>query len=200
MDVITTEEIRAKSKVVFAEYDFAKPEDEEPDPLEDLRLEAIAEFHGVMGTRDLTIPLAEIDTDTTAGEILATLINKAIRMWTEFLAAVHGSPEIVDTASTFDLLSSQSAGPVSESRRNVGANKTVLHPWPQLDKILSYIVKLWTESISAEDVPPDVPVIESGETLPKPGEWYMDRYQHSPGVSVYGQIPYPGVPRHPHEV
>jgi hypothetical protein len=109
------------------------------------------------------------------GSVLETLINKALRMWTEWLAA-SSQPEIVDTAADFDLLSSAGSGPSSESRRPVSPNAEMLHIWPALDRILRYIIKLRNEEIAPDDLPPDVPVVHSLDgLLPWAGEKIMRR-------------------------
>jgi hypothetical protein len=167
--VPTVEEIRFESKVVFAEYGY--PEGD-PDPLAPLLNEAVAEYQSVMSSHGIGLDLETLDPATPGG----VLTRKALRMWVEYLAA-SSQPEIVDTAADFDLLSSWSAGPVSESRRNVSPNANMWHIWPALDRLLRGIGSLWIESQRPEgSTPDDVPALGLLDPLvPRPGKDVMDR-------------------------
>lgn len=180
------------SLVAFAAYGYA---DANPDPLDRLLADAVAEFHGTCRLRDVEVDFANAVFDTTDGAVLTTLLDKALRMWVEWLAAQQ--PEHVDTAADFDLLSSRSSGPATENRRSVASNSHMLHVWPALDRILRYILKLWNEEITPSDLPPDVPALEVAGPLPRPGEWIMDRAKQE-GLGVFGELRAPGVHRVPY--
>lgn len=171
----TVDEIRTVSNAPFAEYGYAKPENSDPDPLQTLLDDALAEFHAMlMMQAGVSIDFNAIDPDDNGvGKTMSTLINKAIRMWVEWLTAAS-QPEVIDMAGDFDMLSSAGAGSTSRNHRNLSPNTQMWHVWPQLDRMLRYLVAVWTEEMKPSDLPPDVPAVDVPGVLPKPGEWVMD--------------------------
>lgn len=189
MDTPTAADIRARSQVNFAEYGYVAPVSPAPDTLAPLVLEALAEFDATLIQHDVKLVWADLDgTDT-----LSILSAKAIRMWTEWLVA-SGQPEAIDTVGDFDLLGSWSAGPISESRRNISPNLQMLHVWPQLDRILRGIVKILVEEITS-DMQPDIPGIQALDPMvPKPGHEVMRRrgllgQTYGEYGGIYGALP-----------
>lgn len=183
--VPTAADIRAVSRAEFAEYGYAQPADPlDPDPLNPLIMEALAEFIGV----------TEIIPDTLVPNTsLGVLTNKALRLWVEHLAAAN-QPELIDVSADYEVLSSSGTDTASETRRGVGANRRALHPWPPLDRLLALIVRLWNEEQEA-DLGPDVPTVKQLGALPKPGAWIMDQpvIGHPLDASIFGAPPTLGV-------
>lgn len=173
MDKPTPTDIRLKSNVVFAEYGY--PEiDPDADPPEIDRLtfvidESLAEIDGILMAQGYSLDIAAVDDTTSFG----ILLGRAIRMMTEFNAGAS-QHEIVDTAADFDLLSSWSAGPVSENRRNIGPNAAVWHPWPALNKLLHGLLVVGTGGTLLSNNVPIVGILDP--LVPKPGSPIMDRW------------------------
>lgn len=184
MDKPTVDTIRAESKVGFAELGFGEPAvDTDPDPLELLLNESIAELVMLLAEVGVTLDIDTID----ANSGMALLVNRAIRMLTEY-NAVRAQQEQVETAGDFDMVQSFSVSSISETRRSMSANANILHPWPALNKLLGGIVSLIrTGTLTGLD--PRVPVIQSVEPgAPKPG-WdlmYATRWMES--VGIYGDL------------
>lgn len=183
----TADQVRARSRAEFAEYGYPAGD---PDPLDPLIAEAVAELTGAMLTRGITVDFTLVSPASVTGQ----LIHKVLRMWTEYLAASN-QPELIDMSADYEVLSSAGTGPAVESRRGVGADHSALHPWPPLDRLLGFVVQLWNEQIDPSDLPPDVPAVDQGSPLPKPGAWIMDRKAigHPLDASIFGAPPTLGV-------
>lgn len=127
--VPTPEQLRAASNIGFAEYGYPEPGVGQTDRLELPIREAVPELSGYLRTDVEAIP---VDAKH------APMVRRALRMLVEYNVA--GSvQDILDTAADFDLVQSFSAGPVSESRRNQGGGRNILHPWPALNKLLNVL-------------------------------------------------------------
>lgn len=189
MDIPTAEEIRDRSNVIFAEYEYPLPEGSDADRLDDKIEEAVAQLFGILATQDVGIDLDAVEDPSTVSIMLKVII----RMLVEYNVA-SSQQEIVDTISDYDLVQSWSTGPLSETRRTISRNATVLHPWPDLNKLLEALLALANAGGSME-LSLKVPVIDAVDALfPKPGAAYMypERLQFPEG-SIFGELRAPGV-------
>lgn len=178
----TVEEVRAESNVGFAEYGYPEPAAGQVDRLQLVLEESTAELVHLLSLKDVTLDFDAIDNPS-----LAVLTRRAIRALTEYNVAA-GQQEKVDTASDFDMVSSFSLGPISETRRSISANANVLHPWPALNKLLLGIVSLATGGV-LEGIDPRIPVIQSVENrtdVQQPGEdlMYAQRWMNT----IFGDL------------
>lgn len=185
--------VRAHSRAEWDEYGYPVPASAgDPDPLAPVIAEAAAEITAALAGRGIVIDPEKVQDDSA----LDVILTKVHRMWTEYLAASN-QPELIDLSADYEVLSSSGPGPASESRRNVGADLSNLHPWPPLDRLMGFVVKLWTDEITPSDLPDDVPMVSTPSVLPKPGAWIMDDPQRKTGASasIFGEAPTLGVAR-----
>lgn len=166
---------RRTPNVSWAERGYPAPDAPgEVDPLEPLIPEAIAELHSLIGV-DATDP-------KYASDKRAPLITRALRMLVAFNAGVE-TDELLDTAVDFDMIQSLGASVYNETRRAISANRTVVHPWPALNKLLLGVLYF----SSAGQPTGNGPALSvDGPGNPPPGEWHMDPHRlnrpGSPGI------------------
>jgi hypothetical protein len=176
--------IREASNVVFAEYGYPEPESG-ADRLQPKVDEAVSWLIATFAAQGETLNLLDLDGDSPQG----VLAGVAIRMLTEY-AVASSVQEIVDTVADFDLLSAWSAGPVSETRRDVSPNASVLHPWPELNRLLGALLAITRGA--PEGLDPRVPVFSHVDPMvPKPGVEIMGWRRQI--LSIYGDLVPPGV-------
>lgn len=184
MNVPSAADIREQSNVAFSEYGYPEPETG-TDRLQRKVDESNAELLTLLAGAGYAPVWSELDPLSVEGVMLTT----ALRMLVEYNVAAS-QQEIVDTVADFDLLSSYSAGPVSETRRSVTANGGVLHPWPALHKLLSGLASYATGGTFSSA---KVPVVGYADETVRPGAHLMDPRRAA--LSIYGHLFAPGVAR-----
>lgn len=159
----TIQDIRERSNVEWAEYGYPAPADfSDPDRLEFLLEESVAEYESLMG-----IDPAEV-TDRRS-----PLVHKAIRMLVEFNAGASQA-EALASVVDFDVIQSFSAGGYSETKRDYRVVPGIIHPWPQLNRLLNDILEFEDGAAAAAQRTGDTPGITRPGTEPRPGEWIID--------------------------
>lgn len=171
-------------RIEWAEMGFPAPAAGQPDLLEPVIADTVHEFRVITGQDPLVL---------VAGKPTTTLAAKAIRLMVAFNAN-RESQELLETATDFDLLGSLSQGPASESRRSMGAGRSMLHPSPVIDRILRDFKSAVSQDTASLD---RVPGVNKGLGFkPRPGQFVMEdpkRREHSLTASVYGALPTLGV-------
>lgn len=180
MDLPSAADIREWSNVGFPEYGYPVPVDPEPDRLQRKVDEAKAELDALVGRAGVVLTYDTIG-DTDGQKIL---VEKAIQMLTEY-DVLSSQQAIVATASDFDLIQSQSIGPISESRRNISANGSILHPWPQLNKLLQGIISVANGGMPEQDFPV-FQSVENRTDVQRPGFDLM--YAQYWVQSIFGEL------------
>lgn len=171
--VPTVADIRSESDVVFDEYGYPVPtEVGAADRLEAKRLDAIAELQRLTGVDPTTI---------AQDSPWVRPVRLAIRLLTEY-GVTSNTHDIADTAGDYDLISNYSVGGYSENRRSGSGNTSILHPWPILNRLLTWIADGIGNGFGKDG--PDQAFADESQ-LP-PGWRQMERLFGGPGVSPPG--------------
>lgn len=173
-------EIRAEwAQAPLAEWGYPAPTAGQFDGLDLLVAEATSEFQSLT-------TISPTDQATTDAE-WAPLVRRAIRMLTVYNAGGM-QPEVLDSIVDFDVISNLSISSYSETRRNIGSGRGVLHPWPALNKLLETILAASTGTMygfgsPGISSPPDVPIPGEKQIYgPYPRRWSQFQRPFSPGA------------------
>ena len=163
----TIQDIRDRSNVEWAEYGYPEPAVEgDTDRLGYVLEESVAEFESLMGIDPAEIAVAE------PPDPRSPLIHKAIRMLVEFNAGASQG-EMLASVVDFDVIQSFSAGGYSETKRDYRAVQGIIHPWPQLNRLLTDILE-FEDGAAAAQRAGDTPEVWRPGVEPRPGEWIID--------------------------
>jgi hypothetical protein len=139
----TALEVRSWSRLDFGSLNFSVDAD-----LDRLIVRAEASFRRITGLRLTEVPGEDVP-----------LVQQAIQGMTEQLA-FQAQPEILETLSDFDLLSSFSAGAYSEQRRSPREmfEARMVNPWPWLNAALWGLMtpereEYWTNFFTGGNAP-----------------------------------------------
>lgn len=154
--VPTVETIRQQTDVGFAEYGYPPPAPGDPDRLQFILDESVSELQYLLAQKSVVLDPAAVPNPA-----MALLVRRALRALVEYNVLAKQQTNVA-TASDFDMIQSQSIGPISESRRSISANANILHPWPTLNKLLLGIVSLANSGV-LEGLDPNIPVFQSVE-------------------------------------
>lgn len=171
--------VRETSNTDFDELGYPAPDPGAIDRLQSVLDESVVQFYGATGINPATVS----ETDKRL-----QLIRMALRMYVEYECASK-QMEQLETASDFILLSSMSVSDYSETRRGLTRmNPQILHPWPELNRLLGFIVNFDTQGGALDEAPG----ITSPNAFPAPYERLMieygRRYQHGRGGGVTGPL------------